>query len=134
MLGLMMLVFFYRILANRITELENTLDSWCNGQKCIPIFPSQMLLEEIITDTGSIKSDESKDKNETEQNRRMKNRYSDSDDEQNKSNHDSSSTELRYNYNEGGDGDNRNITSKTVLPEELEQLVREALAEMKSAE
>ncbi|XP_072932663.1 coiled-coil domain-containing protein 149 isoform X1 [Epargyreus clarus] len=121
-----------QILANRITELENTLDSWCNGQKCIPIFPSQMLLEEI-TDSGSNKSDESKDKTETE-NTGIKNRYSDSDDEQTKSNNDSSSIELRYNYDEGGDGDNRNVSSKTVLPEELEQLVREALAELKSGE
>ncbi|CAK1585364.1 unnamed protein product [Parnassius mnemosyne] len=119
-----------QILANRINELEKTLESWCNGQKCIPIFPSQMLLEDFLPDSASVKSDETKEKNlyEPTQDNDLKMRYSDSDEDL-KSNIDSQTIHYADNY-ENGSGDNRIIT-KTVLPFELEQLVKEALAELK---
>ncbi|CAG4930088.1 unnamed protein product [Colias eurytheme] len=111
-----------QILANRISELEKTMESWCNGQKCIPIFPSQILMEEFLNDSASIKSDESKDKSEREQNNTNKANYSDSDD--------SSSAKDAICDNSSSE---RSI-SKIILPEELELLVKEALAEMKSAD
>ncbi|KAI5646083.1 hypothetical protein NE865_01976 [Phthorimaea operculella] len=116
-----------QILANRITELEKTLDSWCNGQKYIPIFPSQMLLDEFLPDSGSAKSEEfkSKDKEIIEN---PKEKYVDSDDE--KENSDESS-DLRSNGDGSSDFGGKGLTSKTVLPYELEQLVKEALAELK---
>ncbi|CAG5028400.1 unnamed protein product [Parnassius apollo] len=119
-----------QILANRINELEKTLESWCNGQKCIPIFPSQMLLEDLLPDSASVKSDETKEKNSYEpaQDTDLKIRYSDSDEDL-KSNIDRQTIDYGDNY-ENGSGDNRIIT-KTVLPFELEQLVKEALAELK---
>lgn len=116
----------FRILANRITELEKTLESWCNGQKYIPIFPSQMLLEEFLPDSGSVKSEEAKDKETNEHKKTDKSKYSDSDDD-NKDYSDGSS-DLK---SEGGEFGMASITSKTVLPLELELLVKEALAELK---
>ncbi|KAM3965013.1 coiled-coil domain-containing protein 149 [Aphomia sociella] len=121
-----------QILANRITELEKTLESWCNGQKYIPIFPSQMLLEEFLPDSGSIKSDEDKDKHIKSQDHvdNTKNN-SDSDDDLNKDSEDSS--DVKSNNDEKNNckfsGVSRN--TKTVLPIELEELVKEALAELK---
>lgn len=118
----------FRILANRITELEKTLESWCNGQKYIPIFPSQMLLEEFLPDSGSVKSEESKDKEikESQKTDNNKIKYSDSDDD-NKDYSDGSS-DLK---SEGGEFGMTSITTKTVLPLELELLVKEALQELK---
>ncbi|XP_075975177.1 coiled-coil domain-containing protein 149-like [Anticarsia gemmatalis] len=125
-----------QILANRITELEKTLESWCNGQKYIPIFPSQMLMDEFLTDSErSVKTNYSKDKEKSHENgENNMNKYSDSDDDMNKDNSDGSSADLRKNYDDYDDcqqnGENRCI-SKTVLPQELEELVKEALAELK---
>lgn len=120
-------------MANRITDLEKTLESWCNGQKFIPIFPSQMLMEEFPNDSVSVKSDDSKEKPEKESydenNYTNKVRYSDSDDDINKSKEDLSS--LNY---ENGSGDHKSMSSKIVLPQELEELVKEALAELKSVQ
>ncbi|XP_046978240.1 coiled-coil domain-containing protein 149 [Vanessa cardui] len=120
-----------QILANRITDLEKTLENWCNGQKCVPIFPSQMLMEEFPNDSASVKSDESKEKSEKEMydnNYINKIKYTDSDEELNKSKEDIS----RSSY-ENGSGDHR-LSSKTVLPQELEDLVKEALAALKSVQ
>ncbi|XP_063826709.1 coiled-coil domain-containing protein 149 [Ostrinia nubilalis] len=122
-----------QILANRITELEKTLESWCNGQKYIPIFPSQMLLEEFFPDTGSVKSNETKEKNSNDSSENIKNKYSDSDEELNKEHSDGDDSLRGYknNYDDGSEVQaDRNI-SKTVLPQELEELVKEALAELK---
>lgn len=127
----------YRILANRITELEKTLESWCNGQKYIPIFPSQMLLDEFLTDSGSVKSNDSKDQlksHDSSENNRSK--YSDSDDDMTKENSEGSSGDLRKSCDEDeclDAGGNRNI-SKTVLPQELQELVKEAMAELKPSD
>lgn len=125
---LLTMSLYFSILANRITELEKTLESWCNGQKYIPIFPSQMLLEEFLPDSGSVKSEESKDKEmkENKKNHNNKIKYCDSDDD-NKDYSDGSS-DLK---SDGGEFGMTNITSKTVLPLELELLVKEALAELK---
>nr|XP_021197211.2 coiled-coil domain-containing protein 149 [Helicoverpa armigera] len=131
-----------QILANRITELEKTLESWCNGQKYIPIFPSQMLLDEFLTDTGSDKSNDSKEhplkSHESSENNRSK--YSDSDDDMNKENSDGSSGDLGKAYDDDEDdecqltsSEHRNM-SKTVLPQNLQDLVKEALAELKPSE
>lgn len=130
---------FFRILANRITELEKTLESWCNGQKYIPIFPSEMLLDEFLTDSEkSVQSNESKEKeqfHENDEHNRCK--YSDSDDELNKENSDGSSADIRHSYGDDDDGqqngENQSM-SKTVLPLELEELVKEALAQLKMSE
>ncbi|KOB66132.1 Uncharacterized protein OBRU01_21678, partial [Operophtera brumata] len=59
-----------KYLNERITQLQvekeiikrtlnkyKTLESWCNGQKYIPTFPSQMLLDEFFPDAVSVKSD-----------------------------------------------------------------------------
>lgn len=128
-----------QILANRITELEKTLESWCNGQKYIPIFPSQMLLDEFLTDSErSIKSADSKEKEQSIGKREpITCKYSDSDEEMNKENSDGSSADLRKTYNDDDDecteiGENLKI--KTVLPQELEELVKEALAELKPSD
>lgn len=123
-----------RILANRITELEKTLESWCNGQKYIPIFPSQMLLDEILTDSGSVKSNDSKDQLKTNDSSDYnRSKYSDSDDEMAKGSSEGSSGDLRKTY-DGTEyqenGDRRSIT-KTELPQDLQELVKEALAELK---
>ncbi|XP_026318994.1 coiled-coil domain-containing protein 149 isoform X2 [Hyposmocoma kahamanoa] len=117
-----------QILANRITELEKTLESWCNGQKYIPIFPSRMLLEEFLPDSGSVKSEDAKDKEikENTKSDNNKSKYSDSDDD-NKDYSDGSS-DLK---SDGGEFGMTSIASKTVLPLELELLVKEALAELK---
>ncbi|CAD0201805.1 unnamed protein product [Chrysodeixis includens] len=123
-----------QILANRITELEKTLESWCNGQKYIPIFPSQMLLDEILTDSGSVKSNDSKEQLKTNDSLDYnRSKYSDSDDDMAKGSSEGSSGDLRKTYDstdyqENGDG--RNIT-KTELPQDLQELVKEALAELK---
>ncbi|XP_068634036.1 coiled-coil domain-containing protein 149 isoform X2 [Battus philenor] len=118
-----------QILANRINELEKTLESWCNGQKCIPIFPSQMLLDEFLTDSSSVKSDEAKEKTSADrmESSESKIRYSDSDEDLT-TNFDNLTVDFQNNYEDGG-GD-RKIT-KTVLPVELEELVKEALADLK---
>ncbi|XP_047990588.1 coiled-coil domain-containing protein 149 isoform X2 [Leguminivora glycinivorella] len=122
-----------QILANRITELEKTLENWCDGQKYIPIFPSQMLLDEFCADdTASVKSHDSKDqyKNE-EDNGDMENKVSDSDNDVKST--DSSSDDAGSNYEFNDDGEDRKLNSKTVLPLELEELVKEALAEIKAS-
>lgn len=126
-----------QILANRITELEKTLESWCNGQKYIPIFPSQMLLEEFLTDSEkSVKSNESKEKDDPDNGKSYINKYSDSDDDIYKENYDVS-VDVRKVYDEvceyQQNGENR-IISKIVLPQELEELVKEALAELKPSD
>ncbi|XP_049872241.1 coiled-coil domain-containing protein 149 [Pectinophora gossypiella] len=120
-----------QILANRITELEKTLESWCNGEKYIPIFPSQMLLEEFLPDGGSVKSEETKDKNinESRENTDVKDKYSDSEDDD-KENSDGSS-DIRSDDGGSSEYADKGIPSKIVLPLELEQLVKEALAELK---
>ncbi|XP_022834964.1 coiled-coil domain-containing protein 149 [Spodoptera litura] len=130
-----------QILANRITELEKTLESWCNGQKYIPIFPSQMLMDEFLTDSGSVKSNDSKEQlksHDSSENNR--NKFSDSDDEMNKDTSDGSSGDLRKTYDDDEDEDDveecqelRRNMSKTVLPQDLQDLVKEALAELKPA-
>ncbi|CAH2241723.1 coiled-coil domain-containing protein 149 [Pararge aegeria] len=118
-----------QILANRITELEKTLESWCNGEKCIPSFPSQMLIEELL-DAGSVKSAECREKSEREPLENLTNKItSDSEDEISKGN-DDSSVDLNH---ENGSGDSRSL-KKIVLPQELEELVKEALAEIKSVQ
>ncbi|CAK1555339.1 unnamed protein product [Leptosia nina] len=103
-----------QILANRISELEKTMENWCNGQKVIPIFPSQMLMEDSFNDSTSVHSDEY-GKNEKDQ-----------------------FIKESFNPNNSGvtNGEcdiscEKNL-SKIVLPEDLQQLVREALAELKS--
>ncbi|KAG6448861.1 hypothetical protein O3G_MSEX005724 [Manduca sexta] len=120
-----------QILANRITELEKTLDSWGNDHKHIQIFPSQ-ILHEFILDSGSVKSEDAKDKssNESPDTTDNKCKYSDSEDE-NKDNSGSSDPESCY----GNPGNSENRTmGKTILPVELEELVKEALAELKPVE
>lgn len=107
-----MFLFFYRILANRISELEATLESWCNGEKCIPIFPCQMLLDESFVDTDSMNSDEIKEKQMCELAEENVIEI-DNDDEL---------SDLKYNVT---------INDKIVLPVELQELVREALADLK---
>ncbi|XP_013173227.1 PREDICTED: coiled-coil domain-containing protein 149 [Papilio xuthus] len=115
-----------QILANRINELEKTLESWCNGQKCIPIFPSQMLLEEFLPDTSSVKSDEKNNKVLEDSEVKIQNTYSDS--EEDFGTFDNETISFGDNYTDGG-GDRH--VSKTILPLELEQLVKEALADLK---
>nr|XP_032516844.1 coiled-coil domain-containing protein 149-A [Danaus plexippus plexippus] len=113
-----------QILANRITELEKTLESLCNGQKFVPIFPSQMLLDEL-NDTSSTKSDESRGRSgKRTENTRDEIKYTNSEDE---------TAESKENLQEVTyyDGDNRKLTQKTVLPKELQDLVIEAAAEMR---
>lgn len=122
---------FFRILANRINELEKTLESWCSGQKCIPIFPSQMLLDEILPDSVSVKSDETKENNSNDQvdDSELKVKYSDSEEELNKTVDHKQVTKFE-NYDDDH-GDNKRFITKTVLPLELEELVKEALADLK---
>ncbi|XP_050679154.1 coiled-coil domain-containing protein 149 isoform X1 [Leptidea sinapis] len=105
------------ILANRITDLEKTMESWCTGQSCVPIFPSQMLLDEILGDTSSVKSEDTKERNENEEKEINNDNYLDSDEEKPSS-------------NDTNVGEDKN-TTKVVLPEELQQLVTEALKEIK---
>lgn len=128
------MLYFFRILANRITELEKTLESWCNGQKYIPIFPSQMLLDEILTDSGSVKSNDSKEQLKTNDSPDYnRSKYSDSDDDMAKGSSEGSSGDLRKTYGDTeyqDNGDGRIIT-KTELPQDLQELVKEALAELK---
>ncbi|XP_022115098.2 coiled-coil domain-containing protein 149 [Pieris rapae] len=100
-----------QVLANRISELEKTMESWCNGQKCVPIFPSQLLMEEFLNDSRSIKSD---DREKVE--REPSDNYSDSEE---------------GNANSESFTSNRCL-SKIVLPEDLQELVKEALAELKA--
>lgn len=89
-------------------------------------------MEEFPNDSVSVKSDDSKEKPEKESydenNYINKVKYSDSDDI-NKSKEDLSS--LNY---ENGSGDHKRMSSKIVLPQELEELVKEALAELKSVQ
>ncbi|XP_073955636.1 coiled-coil domain-containing protein 149 [Choristoneura fumiferana] len=121
-----------QILANRITELEKTMESWCDGQKYIPIFPSQMLLDEFCPENVSVMSQDSRQKYPNEEETGDgKNKLSDSDDDV-KEISDSSSEDLRSNYEFDEDVDKK-LTSKTVLPLELEELVKEARAEMKAS-
>ncbi|KPJ19851.1 Coiled-coil domain-containing protein 149-B [Papilio machaon] len=117
-----------QILANRINELEKTLESWCNGQKCIPIFPTQMLLEEFLPDTSSVKSDETKNNKVLEDSEvKIQNTsYSDSDEDFCTCDNDT----ISYGGNGADVGGDRSVT-KTILPLELEQLVKEALADLK---
>ncbi|XP_045769610.1 coiled-coil domain-containing protein 149 [Maniola jurtina] len=117
-----------QILASRITELEKTLESWCNGEKCIPSFPSQILIEELL-DAGSVKSVASKGKPQKEPLENLTNKTTDSEEELTQSK-DDLSEELNY---EDGSGYDRSL-KKIVLPQELEQLVKEALAEIKSVQ
>ncbi|XP_052741106.1 coiled-coil domain-containing protein 149 [Bicyclus anynana] len=117
-----------QILANRITELEKTLESWCNGEKCVPSFPSQMLIEELL-ESSSVKSGEFKDKPEREPLENLTNKItSDSEEEISKSKDDLS---VDLDYDNGSDNGS---LKKIVLPLELEQLVKEALAEIKSVQ
>lgn len=106
--------------------MEKTLESWCSGQKCIPTFPSQMLIEELLNDSGSVKSDEIKEK--LDNNYTNKITYTDSDEEINKSKEDLSDV----NYEDVND--DRSLSSKIVLPQDLQELVKEALAELKSTQ
>lgn len=116
-----------QILANRIAELEKTLENWCDGQKCIPIFPSQMLLDEFL-ETGSVISDESSERHIHEREEECiqgnKCKYSDSDMSDDERNY----ADIQYCDNNGI------LSNKTVLPQELEDLVKEARAEMKIVE
>lgn len=127
---------FRRILANRITELEKALESWCNGQRYIPIFPSQMLLDEFLPENG-LKPDDTKDGNngqierpDYEESKVTGTKYSGCDDGNNlsESSGDSRSWESPETFGTCG-----KLGAKTVLPIELEELVREALAEMNSS-
>lgn len=128
----MFFVCCFRILANRITELEKTMESWCDGQKYIPIFPSQMLLDEFCPENVSVKSQDSRPKYPNEEETGDgKNKLSDSDDDL-KEISDSSCEDLRSNC-EYDDDEDKKLTSKTVLPLELEELVKEARAEMKAS-
>ncbi|VVC94054.1 unnamed protein product [Leptidea sinapis] len=102
------------ILANRITDLEKTMESWCTGQSCVPIFPSQMLLDEILGDTSSVKSEDTKERNENEEKEINNDNYLDSDEEKPSS-------------NDTNVGEDKN-TTKVVLPEELQQLCFESAA------
>ncbi|XP_063363003.1 coiled-coil domain-containing protein 149 [Cydia amplana] len=122
-----------QILANRITELEKTLENWCDGQKYIPIFPSQMLLDEFCADadTASVKSRDSKEKYNDDDTGDVDNKVSDSDNDVKST--DSSSDDAGSNYEFNDDGEDTKLTSKTVLPIELEELVKEALAEIKAS-
>lgn len=95
-------------------------------------------MDEFLTDSErSVKSNDSKEKEtsiENGENNRTK--YSDSDDDLNKENSDGSSADSRKSYENDEyqiNGENRCI-SKTVLPQELEELVKEALAELKPPE
>lgn len=108
----------FRILANRITELERTLESWCNGEKYIPTFPSQMLIDEFLPDTGCTKLEDLKDKNSNES-------QDNADD----------GCKIYSSYEENNDCITINkIETKVILPKELEELVNEALAELKFVE
>ena len=83
-----------------------------------------MLIEDVLNDSSSIKSDESKEK--LDHNYTNKITYTDSDEEINKSKEDL----LEVNCENGSEVGS--LSSKIILPEELQELVREALAEMKS--
>ncbi|CAG9787797.1 unnamed protein product [Diatraea saccharalis] len=120
-----------QILANRITELEKTLESWCNGQKYIPIFPSQMLLEEFLPDINSINSDELKEKDRIEYKENLKNKFNREENIINRDTGDESNGIAKICYEEDCGFDRNKSLNKTVLPYELEELVKEALAEMK---
>ncbi|XP_063535019.1 coiled-coil domain-containing protein 149 [Cydia strobilella] len=124
-----------QILANRITELEKTLENWCDGQKYIPIFPSQMLLDEFCADAdnASIKSQDCKEKYNDDDTGTgdVENKMSNSDNDVKST--DTSSDDAGSNYDFDDDGEDRKLTSKTVLPIELEELVKEALAEIKAS-
>lgn len=84
-----------------------------------------MLLEEFLPDTSSVKSDETK-KNIEDSNVKIQNAsYSDSEEDYGTCDNENS---FGDNYPDGG-GDGH--VSKTILPLELEQLVKEALADLK---
>lgn len=101
-----------------------------------------MLLEEFLPDSASVKSDKSGEKpkeilKSDDSNDNLKNKFSDSDDEANKDSSDGEdmSTDERSHCDENNcqfSGMNRN--AKIVLPLELEELVKEALAELKPAD
>lgn len=98
-----------------------------------------MLLDEFFTDSGSVKSNDSKEQQlkSHENSEYNRSKYSDSDDD-NKENSDGSSTDLKA-YEDDDDecqvsnGEHRSM-SKTVLPKDLQELVKEALAELKPPE
>ncbi|KAL4713180.1 hypothetical protein ACJJTC_018825 [Scirpophaga incertulas] len=120
-----------QILANRITELEKTMESWCNGQKFIPIFPSQMLLDELLPDTGSNESDDTKDKQLNQHSQEsIKCKYAISSDEESNRNNSDDDSNLKRNCTGSEINCNKNF-GNTVLPLELEELVKEALAEIR---
>lgn len=91
-----------------------------------------MLLDEFFPDTGSAKSDEMKDKNDNDSSENMKYKYADSDEELNKDNSDADDSlrGFKNSYDGSENSTDRNM-GKTVLPQELEELVKEALAELK---
>lgn len=81
-----------------------------------------MLLDEFIPETSSTKSDDSKSQEHTPEDN---NRFSDSD-EESQHNGDEQNSDALSNECKGA--------TKTVLPKELEDLVREALAELKPSQ
>lgn len=94
-----------------------------------------MLLEEFLPD--NLKQEETKE-NQTQIQRQdsddvkiIKTKYSDSED--GKNNSETSSNESRNAESPGSVSETGRIGTKTVLPFELEELVREALAEINSA-
>lgn len=90
-----------------------------------------MLLEEFLPDTVSVKSEDMKEKHPRDGND-YSNKYSDSDDDlkENSDGEDSSPKRCEYGDCNEIKESNRSMT-KTVLPIELEELVKEALAELK---
>ncbi|KAI8421712.1 hypothetical protein MSG28_009688 [Choristoneura fumiferana] len=124
----------FEALNDKSTALQHQrkTNHWCDGQKYIPIFPSQMLLDEFCPENVSVMSQDSRQKYPNEEETGDgKNKLSDSDDDV-KEISDSSSEDLRSNYEFDEDVDKK-LTSKTVLPLELEELVKEARAEMKAS-
>lgn len=94
-----------------------------------------MLLDDFFPEANSIKSDNSKEKSGTDSQDTGENKYSDEEIKENsdgRENSDGSSLDLKKEY----DSDNgiENGMTKTVLPEDLQELVKEALAELKPAE
>ncbi|GBP81816.1 Coiled-coil domain-containing protein 149 [Eumeta japonica] len=121
-----------QILANRITELEKTLESWCNGEKYVPVFPSQILLDEFVSEPENSKIDSDKKSDIHIIQDDIENKEIRLDCIHEKNEH-SEMIEAKDFYCEDGEHKTRGI-KKTVLPFELEELVREALAELKPSE
>lgn len=80
-----------------------------------------MLIEEVLNDSNSVKSDETKEKIEKV--------YS-----QDTNNENCTKVEDPENIVYENDNCDNEMSSKIVLPEELEELVNEALAELKSVQ